>query len=122
MEIWPFIEGKPLTTFGQPTIIRREQTVRVADDCCADASLSKTISQTAEHGNDVYFKSFPQPATVVFSRFERDQVGPGHWWTFCELRLPRGQGRAWIRYFAGPMRPEPGCATEIGRASCRERV
>ena len=81
--------------------------MRVVCDRCPDTSLSQTIGQTAEFCDRAYLQSFPQPAMVVFERFERDQVGPGHWWGFCEFRVPRMERRAWIRYFAGPMRPEP---------------
>jgi hypothetical protein len=52
-------------------------------------------------------QSFPRPTAIVFERFERDEAGPGHWWGFCQIRLPGEEGSVWIRYFAGPMRPEP---------------
>jgi hypothetical protein len=81
--------------------------VRVTYDRRADTSLSKAIGQTAKYRSDVYLQSFPRPAAIVFERFERDWAGPGHWWGFCEIRLSGGEGSVWIRYFAGPMRPEP---------------
>jgi hypothetical protein len=43
----------------------------------------------------------------AFGRFEGDEAGPGHWWGFCEIRLSDGKRSVWLRYFAGPMRPEP---------------
>jgi hypothetical protein len=81
--------------------------VRVTDDRRADTSLSKAIGQTATYCDDVCLQSFPQPAAIVFERFEGDEAGPGHWWGFCQIRLSDGKGSLWIRYFAGPMRPEP---------------
>jgi hypothetical protein len=85
--------------------------VRVACDRCADTSLSKAIGQTAKYCDDVYLQSFPRPTAIVFERFERDEAGPGHWWGFCQIRLPGEEGSVWIRYFAGPMRPEPDAVT-----------
>ena len=61
--------------------------MRVTDDRCADTSLSKTIGQTTKYCDDVYLQSFPQPAAIVFERFEGDGAGPGHWWGFCQIRL-----------------------------------
>jgi hypothetical protein len=86
--------------------------VRGTDDRCAATSLSKAIGQTAKcqtarYCDDVYLQCFPRPAAIVFERFEGDEVGPGHWWGFCQIRLSGGHGSVWIRYFAGPMRPEP---------------
>ena len=81
--------------------------MRVAYDRYADTSLSKAIGQTAKYCDDVYLQSFPRPAAIVFERFEGDEAGPGHWWGFCQIRLPGREGSVWIRYFAGPMRPEP---------------
>ena len=80
--------------------------MRVTDDSRADTSLSKAIGQTAKYC-DVYSQSFPRPADIVFERFEGDEAGPGHWWGFCQIRLSGREGSVWIRYFAGPMRPEP---------------
>ena len=88
-------------------IIRSEHSVRVTDDRREHTSLSKEIGQTAKFCDDAYLRSFPRPAAIVFERFEGDEAGPGHWWGFCEIRLPGREGSAWIRYFAGPMRPEP---------------
>jgi hypothetical protein len=51
--------------------------VRVTDDRRADTSLSKAIGQTANYRDDVYLRSFPRPAAIVFERFERDEAGPG---------------------------------------------
>ena len=81
--------------------------MRIACDRCAGKSLSKVIGQIAEYGDDVYLSSFPRPAAIVFERFEGDEAGPGHWWGFCEIRLSGRAGSVWIRYFAGPMLPEP---------------
>jgi hypothetical protein len=81
--------------------------VRLNYDRCADTSLSKAIGQTAKYRGDVYLQSFPQPAAIVSERFEGDEAGPGHWWGFCPIRLSGREGSVWIRYFAGPMRPEP---------------
>ena len=81
--------------------------MRLTDDLCADTSLSKAIGQTANYCGHVYLQSFPQPAAIVFERFEADEAGPGHWWGFCQIRLSGREGSVWIRYFAGPMRPEP---------------
>jgi hypothetical protein len=81
--------------------------VRVTGDRCADASLSKAIGLTAKYCDDVYLQSFPKPAAIVFERFVGDEAGPGHWWGFCEIRLPGREESDWIRYFTGPMRPEP---------------
>ena len=81
--------------------------MRVTDDRRADTTLSKAIGQTATYCDDVCLQSFPQPAAIVFERFEGDEAGPGHWWGFCEIRLSDGKRSVWLRYFAGPMRPEP---------------
>jgi hypothetical protein len=81
--------------------------VRVTYDRRADTSLSKAICQTGKNCDDVYLQSFPRPAAIVFERFEGDEAGPGHWWGFCQFRLWAGQDSVSIRYFAGPMRPEP---------------
>jgi hypothetical protein len=81
--------------------------MRVAYDRCDDTSLSEAIGQTAEFCQHAYLQSFPRPAAIVFERFEGDEAGPGHWWGFCEIQLPARDESAWIRYFAGPMRPEP---------------
>ena len=59
-----------------------------------------------------YLRAFPQPATVVFEPIEGDHMGLDHWWAFCAIRLGRRQGRAWVRYFAGPMRPEPASISD----------
>ena len=81
--------------------------MRVTYDRRADTSLSTAIGQTARYCDGVCLQSFPQPAAIVFERFEGDEAGPGHWWGFCQIRLPGEEGSVWIRYFAGPMRPEP---------------
>ena len=81
--------------------------MRVTDDRRADTTLSKAIGQTAELCHYAYLQSFPGPAAIVFERFEGDEAGPGHWWGFCQIRLSGREGSVWIRYFAGPMRPEP---------------
>ena len=76
--------------------------MRVTDDRREYTSLSKAFGQTAKYCDDVYLQSFPQPAAIVFERFEGDEAGPGHWWGFCEIRLP-GWGGA------------PGSDTSQGR-------
>ena len=81
--------------------------MRVTDDRRADTSLSKAIGQTAKYCDHVYLQSFPRSAAIVFERFEGDEAGPGHWWGFCQIPFLGGEGSVWIRYFAGPMRPEP---------------
>jgi hypothetical protein len=48
--------------------------VRVADDRCADTSLSKAIGQTPKYCDDVYLQSFPRPAAIMFECFEGDEV------------------------------------------------
>ena len=81
--------------------------MRITDDHRKYTSLSKAIGQTAKYCDDVYLQSFPRPAAIVFERFEGDEAGPGHWWGFCQIRLSGRERSVWIRYFAGPMRPEP---------------
>jgi hypothetical protein len=78
-----------------------------ATDRRADTSLSKAIGQAAKYRDDLYLQSFPQPAAIVFERFERDWASPVIGGCSARSGCQMGRGACGSDTSQGRMRPEP---------------